>query len=54
MAEELTIRVTIKDLAKYCGVSPGTVDRALNNMPGIKLKTKKNVLEAARLKVELL
>ncbi|ULT56086.1 LacI family transcriptional regulator [Neobacillus drentensis] len=43
------MRVTIKDLAKYCGVSPGTVDRALNNRPGIKLKTKKNVLEAARL-----
>ncbi|WP_308162236.1 helix-turn-helix domain-containing protein [Bacillus sp. ISL-18] len=31
--------MTIKDLAKYCGVSPGTVDRALNNRPGIKLKT---------------
>jgi LacI family transcriptional regulator len=47
--EELTMRVTIKDLAKYCGVSPGTVDRALNNRPGIKLKTKKSILEAARL-----
>ncbi|PLS01029.1 LacI family DNA-binding transcriptional regulator [Neobacillus cucumis] len=43
------MRVTIKDLAKYCGVSPGTVDRALNNRPGIKVKTKKNILEAARL-----
>ncbi|MBT2700510.1 LacI family DNA-binding transcriptional regulator [Bacillus sp. ISL-40] len=42
------MRVTIKDLAKYCGVSSGTVDRALNNRPGIKEKTKKLVLEAAR------
>ena len=43
------MRVTVKDLAKYCGVSPGTVDRALNNRPGIKVKTKKNILEAAQL-----
>ncbi|MEH7493111.1 LacI family DNA-binding transcriptional regulator [Neobacillus niacini] len=39
--------VTIKDIADYCGVSAGTVDRALNNRPGIKEKTKKVVLEAA-------
>ncbi|TCN26108.1 LacI family DNA-binding transcriptional regulator [Mesobacillus foraminis] len=41
------MRITIKDLAEYCGVSSGTVDRALNNRPGIKLKTKQKVLEAA-------
>ncbi|MBT2759073.1 LacI family DNA-binding transcriptional regulator [Mesobacillus foraminis] len=41
------MRITIKDLAEYCGVSSGTVDRALNNRPGIKLKTKQQVLEAA-------
>jgi LacI family transcriptional regulator len=35
------MRVTVKDIAKYCGVSSGTVDRALNNRPGIKAKTKK-------------
>lgn len=42
------MRVTIKDIAKYCGVSSGTVDRALNNRPGIKVKTKKAVLEAVK------
>jgi LacI family transcriptional regulator len=42
------MRVTIKDIAKYCGVSSGTVDRALNNRPGIKVKTKKAVLKAAK------
>ena len=40
------MRVTIKDIAKYCGVSSGTVDRALNNRPGIKEKTKQKVLQA--------
>ncbi len=42
------MRVTIKDIAKYCGVSSGTVDRALNNRPGIKEKTKQKVLQAAK------
>ncbi|WP_312092910.1 LacI family DNA-binding transcriptional regulator [Niallia sp.] len=42
------MRVTVKDIAKYCGVSAGTVDRALNNRPGIKEKTKKRILEAAK------
>ncbi|MDP4086619.1 MAG: LacI family DNA-binding transcriptional regulator [Bacillota bacterium] len=42
------MRVTVKDIAKYCGVSSGTVDRALNNRPGIKLKTKQKVLEAVK------
>ncbi len=42
------MRVTIKDIAKHCGVSSGTVDRALNNRPGIKEKTKQKVLKAAK------
>jgi LacI family transcriptional regulator len=42
------MRVTVKDIARYCGVSPGTVDRALNNRQGIKAKTKKIVLDAVR------
>ncbi|KAB7668435.1 LacI family DNA-binding transcriptional regulator [Bacillus sp. B1-b2] len=42
------MRITVKDIAKYCGVSAGTVDRALNNRPGIKEATKKRILEAAK------
>lgn len=42
------MRITIKDIAEYCGVSSGTVDRALNNRPGIKMKTKTKVLDAAK------
>ncbi len=40
--------VTIKDIANICGVSPGTVDRALNNRPGINIKTKMKILEVAK------
>lgn len=35
------------ELAKICGVSQGTVDRALHNRKGISEKTKKKVLKAA-------
>ncbi len=35
-------------LAKICGVSQGTVDRALNNRAGISPKTKEKILAAAR------
>jgi len=40
--------VTIMDIAQACGVSAGTVDRALNNRPGIKPETKRRILEVAR------
>lgn len=40
--------ITVKDLAKLCGVSRGTIDRALNNRSGINEKTKKRILEAAK------
>lgn len=36
------------ELAKLCGVSQGTVDRALHDRPGINPKTKDRILEAAR------
>lgn len=36
------------ELAKICGVSQGTVDRALHGRPGISEKTKNRILEAAR------
>ncbi|MCK0471814.1 LacI family DNA-binding transcriptional regulator [Halalkalibacter sp. APA_J-10(15)] len=41
------MRITIKDIARICGVSPGTVDRALNNRVGISEKTRRKVLEVA-------
>ena len=33
------MRITSKELAKICGVSIGTVDRALNGRPGINPET---------------
>jgi LacI family transcriptional regulator len=42
------LKVTIKDIATICGVSAGTVDRALNNRTGISEKTKKKVLQVAK------
>jgi LacI family transcriptional regulator len=39
--------ITIKDIADLCGVSPGTVDRALNNRLGISVKTKRKIMKAA-------
>lgn len=41
------ISCTIKELAQICGVSEGTVDRALNNRPGIKASTKERILTTA-------
>jgi LacI family transcriptional regulator len=40
---------TIKDIARLCGVSEGTVDRAINNRPGINEITRHRVLEVAKL-----
>jgi len=37
----------MKELALYCGVSEGTVDRALNGRKGIKESTKQRILDAA-------
>ena len=39
--------VSIKEIAKICGVSEGTVDRALNNRSGIKAETKERILAVA-------
>jgi len=41
------ISCTIKELAKACGVSEGTVDRAVNNRSGIRESTKQHILEMA-------
>ena len=40
-------RITVKDLARICGVSIGTVDRALNGRGRINAETKKKILAAA-------
>ncbi len=39
--------ITIKEIADLCGVSTGTVDRALNNRTGISDKTKARILSIA-------
>lgn len=41
-------KVTIKDLARLCEVSIGTIDRAINNKPGISKNTRERVLEVAK------
>jgi LacI family transcriptional regulator, galactose operon repressor len=38
-------KITVKDIARMCGVSIGSVDRALHDRPGISEKTKRKVLE---------
>jgi len=40
--------ITTKDLARICGVSLGTIDRALRNRPGIKVETRAMILEKVR------
>ncbi len=40
--------ITIKDLARLCGVSVGTVDRALRNRQGISAATRERILTSAR------
>lgn len=40
--------ITIKDIAAACGVSRGTVDRALNNRGGINSETKNHIIDTAK------
>ena len=42
------MRSTVTDIARECGVSTATVDRVLNNRPGVKERTRLAVQEAAR------
>lgn len=39
--------ISTKKIAELCGVSQGTVDRALNNRKGINEETKKRILQVA-------
>ncbi len=43
--EGMAMNLTIKDIAKMAGVSPGTVSKIINNYGGISDKTKKKVLD---------
>ena len=40
--------ITIKDIAKRCGVGVSTVSRAMNNHPDINQETKNMVMEVIR------
>jgi len=42
------MNLTIKDIAKMAGVSPGTVSKIINNYGGISEKTKKKVLDVIK------
>lgn len=42
------LRITTEELAKLCGVSQGTVDRALNGRSGIRESTKEKILKTAQ------
>jgi len=39
--------ITSEEIARVCGVSRGTVDRALNNRQGISGKTREKILKTA-------
>ena len=41
-------QVTIKDIAKICGVGVSTVSRAINNHPDINPETKKLIMDTIR------
>lgn len=40
--------LTIKDIARICGVSISTVSRAINNDPGINARTREQVLRVVK------
>ncbi|HQW84984.1 MAG TPA: LacI family DNA-binding transcriptional regulator, partial [Ferruginibacter sp.] len=43
----MSLTITIADIAKKLNTTSATVSRALNNHPGISIKTKKRVLKTA-------
>ena len=42
------LRITTAELSQICGVSQGTVDRALNNRTDINAETKQRIINAAK------
>lgn len=49
MKPSRSLNISTAELAKICGVSQGTVDRALNDRSDIKKETKDKILSAAKL-----
>ncbi len=47
-AQDVRRRVTIKDVARAAGVSPGLVSIVFNNVPGASAESRKRVRQAAR------
>ena len=41
------MKITIRQLAEYCNVSKGTIDRVINDKPGVKAQTRERVRRAA-------
>lgn len=44
----VTMKATVADIAKSCGLSTATVDRVLNNRPGASAANRQRVMEAAK------
>ena len=42
------LKITTSEIAKICGVSQGTVDRALNGRPDINAQTKQKIISVAK------
>jgi LacI family transcriptional regulator len=42
------VRSTLTDIAREAGVSAATVDRVLNNRPGVRARTREIVIEMAQ------
>ena len=40
--------ITMKEIAKYANTSIGTVDRVINNRPGVSEETRKRVLKVIK------
>src|SRR5882757_10803226 len=44
----VTMKATVSDIARSCGLSTATVDRVLNNRPGASAANRQRVMEAAK------
>ncbi len=42
------MKATVSDIARNCGLSTATVDRTINNRPGVSAANRQRVMEAAR------
>ena len=44
---KVNVPASIRDVARLAKVSPGTVSKVLNNLPGIAVQTRERVLRAS-------